>query len=134
MRKGTASLCRVCLSFPLLILASGCGGAKSAPQSPTVKRDQNLITREELNARDFGSVYDAITSLRATWLRARGQDSLRRPSQVQVYLNNQRLGGVEQLKSMQPGTVQSIRHIDGIEATSRFGTDHGAGVIMIVTR
>lgn len=78
-------------------------------------------------------MFDAIQALRGNWLRTRGTDSMKDPSAIQVYLDNQRLGGVEQLRALSPRTIAQARRFDGIEATSRWGMDHGAGVIMLTS-
>lgn len=92
-----------------------------------------VIPRNELLAREFTNMFDAIQALRGNWLRDRGSDSFNKPTTIQVYLDNQRLGGIEQLRTINPRTVAQVRRFDGIEATSRWGMDHGAGVIAITT-
>ena len=104
---------------------SGSGSAPSASAS--------VIQRNELLAREFTNMFDAIQALRGNWLRGRGSDSFQNPSTIQVYLDNQRLGGIEQLPAISPRTVAQVRRYDGIEATSRWGMDHGSGVIAITT-
>ena len=53
---------------------------------------------------------------------------------VQVYLDDNRLGGVEMLRNINTSLIQYIRWYDGIAATGRWGLDHGAGVIYVSTR
>lgn len=111
----------------------GCAGVKAGANSSTAATTATVIQRNELIAREFTNMFDAIQALRGNWLRPRGSDSINNPSTIQVYLDNQRLGGVEQLRAINPRTVAQVRRFDGIEATSRWGMDHGAGVIMITT-
>lgn len=96
--------------------------------------DLTVITRGQLLQNHFHDVYDAVASMRANWLQLRGPDSFVRPSQILVYLDDIRVGGIETLHSIPIGSVQYLRHIDGLEATSRWGVDHGAGVIFVSTR
>ena len=113
-----------------LVVASGC--LHRSPD-PTDVADHALITRQQLDENHFLTVYDAVEALHQNWLQTRGVDSFSTPSQVQVYLDNTRLGGVDQLHNIATTTVTWIRHFDGIAATGRWGLDHGAGVIYVST-
>jgi hypothetical protein len=110
-----------------------CAGAKAGAATSAPAASAAVIQRNELMAREFTNLYDAIQALRGNWLRGRGSDSFQNPSSIQVYLDNQRLGGIEQLRTLSPRTVAQVRRFDGIEATSRWGMDHGSGVIFITT-
>lgn len=110
-----------------------CAGVKAGANSSTASSTSTVIQRDELIAREFTNMFDAIQALRGNWLRPRGSDSINNPASIQVYLDNQRLGGIEQLRAINPRTVAQVRRFDGIEATSRWGMDHGAGVLMITT-
>jgi hypothetical protein len=74
-----------------------------------------------------------VQALRANWLNTRGVDSFRTPSRVWVYVDNVRLGGVESLRGVSIGSISYIEHFDGIAASGRWGLDHGAGVIHVLT-
>ena len=112
-------------------LASGCAVHSTAREKQ--KSDRNILTQAQLTENRFTSVYDAVEALRGNWLRTRGSDSFRSPSQVRVYLDNTLLGGVHSLREIIPSTVTFIRYFDGIAATGRWGIDHGAGVIFVST-
>lgn len=114
----------------ILLAASGCGGGSpkgSTPPSP--QGDRNLITQAELSSRRFSSVYAAIEGLRLNWLAPRGP-----VNRVEVYLDGVHLGGVETLFTIPVPSVESIRHLDGIEAAARYGQGHDQGVILVTTR
>jgi hypothetical protein len=53
---------------------------------------------------------------------------------VQVYLDDARLGGVDELKRIPIHHVAYIRYFDGLAASARWGLDHGQGVIYVSTR
>jgi len=113
----------------IVLAASACGGAipNGSPQlSPPP--DRNLITPEELSQRRFSTVYAAIETLRPNWLTLRGPDG-----EVQVYLDEQHLGNVRTLLTIPVPSVQSIRHLDGIAASARYGRDHEQGAILVFT-
>ncbi|MBC7896494.1 MAG: hypothetical protein H7066_13850 [Cytophagaceae bacterium] len=122
------------LGFVVALLGPlACAGTKPASGSSAPPTSAAVIQRNELLAREFTNLFDAIQALRGNWLRDRGSDSFSKPTAIQVYLDNQRMGGLEQLRTISPRTVAQVRRYDGIEATSRWGMDHGAGVIAITT-
>lgn len=117
----------------LLVVSSvvGCaGGMRTADET---SGDRSLITQEQIRSRHFNTAYDAVRSLRGNWLVERGKSSLTRPVEIQVYVDGVRVGGVALLKDIATEAVQSIRFFSGIEATTRWGTDHGRGAIFVVT-
>jgi hypothetical protein len=127
MRRPLASTA----ALVLLLLAAACGGSRASGGGP--RRDPNVITREELTARPFSSAYDAVETLHSNWLQTRGTDSFNSPSQIWVYLDGTRLGGIESLRTLTPSAITSIRRIDALEATSRWGINHGQGVLLVST-
>ncbi len=116
----------------LACLVAACSAR--APRDPGVHLDRNLLTQEQLTENHFTTAYEAVASLRPSWLETRGTDSFTTPSQVLVYLDDSRLGGVETLRTIALANVLYIRHIDGITASGRWGLDHGQGVIQVSTR
>jgi hypothetical protein len=97
------------------------------------KSDRSVLTREQLIANHFSTVYDAVQGLRSNWLQTRGADSFSSPTEVKVYLDNTLLGGVETLRAIAPTSISYIRYYDGIAATTRWGLGHGAGAIYVST-
>jgi len=81
----------------------------------------------------FTNVYDAVVSLRAAWLNVRGTDSFRQPSQVWVYYDENRLGGVDEMRAVVVNSVAPLRHYNGVDATMRWGVGHSAGAIQILS-
>jgi outer membrane cobalamin receptor len=66
-------------------------------------------------------------------MSTRGTDSFNSPSVVLVYFDNVKLGGIETLRTIEPGAIAKIEHFDGPEATARWGVGHAGGVILIST-
>ena len=117
-----------------LVLATAVA-ACAATGGPAQRTDRNLLTYEQIQETNKQNVYDVVESLRSNWLRTRGPTSLQGPNaEVQVYLDDNRIGGVENLRAISIAPVRYIRWIDGISATGRWGLDHGAGVIFVSTR
>lgn len=130
----------VCVAVAALMFEDACsrssaaaaGGSSAAPADVTARR--SVITADQIAEGHFTNAMEAIESLRANWLHQRGTDSFNNPGEVQVYLDNNRLGGIETLRGIQANPIVSIRFIPGLEASGRWGLDHGHGVIFISTR
>ena len=117
------------LLVALLLTTAGCG----ARQIPGQRVDRNIITAEQISENGYRTAYDAVEALRAPWLLTR-PDGLNTQREVQVYLDDSRLGGVQTLRQINASQIRQIRYIDAATAINRWGVDHGQGVIMVVTR
>jgi hypothetical protein len=126
MRGGSQRLlCTVLVAF-----CAACAG--NNPRQ--THEDRDLLTKAQVDGQGFTNLYDAVEALRSNWLTARGPDTiLGTPTEVIVYFDATRLGGVETLRWIAPGDVVYIRHYDGKDATSRWGVGHGQGVIFVST-
>jgi hypothetical protein len=113
-----------------ILVAAACTSSRIAPR-PAV--DRNLLVQEQFADHGFNTAYDVIESMRSNWLAARGPDSFTTPSQVQVYLDGTRVGGVDMLRTIDLRPVTYMRFFDGVAATARWGLDHGAGAIYVST-
>ena len=113
----------------------GCVACGPNPSSgATPQTNQNMITYQQLQQHRFSDVYDAVEALHSNWLRTRGTDSFRTPSQVLVVMDDTQLGDVNTLHEINIKSVVYIEYFDGIAATARWGLDHGSGVIYVSTR
>lgn len=128
MRRETGRL----IVLAVVVLAGACSSARKTADVPHLDRD--VITGEELIKAHFITVFDAIEALHPPWLTARGPDSFASPSEVLVYLDNVKLGGVSNLRNVDLHGIRYIRHFDGVAATARWGVGHAAGVILISTQ
>ncbi len=117
------------VSVAILVSGSACGG-KSQPGSAQ-PFDREKLTPEEFNQRAFRSAYEAVESLRPIWLTLHGPGGT---EQVQVYVDENHMGGVEVLRTIRLLNVSLIRHLDGIQASARYGMNHDQGAILITTR
>ncbi len=82
------------------------------------------------------TVYEAVRALRPRWLQARSGASLRSAQRqtAQVYIDGQLRGGLGEMWNLLPTDVQEIRYMSASDATTRFGTNHIGGAIVITTR
>ena len=111
------------------VVVSGCASRLKTGEV----RDHAMLTKEQIAENHFNTAYDAVETLRSNWLRARGTDSFQSPSEVQVYLDNTRLGGTDKLREIAANTIYFMRFFDGVAATGRWGIGHAAGVIYVST-
>ena len=117
--------------FAFAMFASSCASAGTPGEDPA--RDPALITGAEVLELRFANAFEAVQSLHPSWLQAKGADSFSSAGQVQVYLDENRLGGVETLRTITPSSILSIRHLRALEATARWGINHDKGAIVVAT-
>jgi hypothetical protein len=112
----------------LFFIASlGCHPHQIAPA------DRERLSQEEMLNEHFTYVYDAVASLRSGWLVIRGTDSFQQTSQIWVYYDETRLGGVDEMRNVLVSSIVGVRHYNGVEATQRWGVGHNAGAIQILS-
>jgi hypothetical protein len=116
----------------LLVTMGAC--ASSAPGDPT-SSSRNVLTADEMLRAGFPDAFTTVQSLRPNWLRTHGTTSFsRNASSIKVYLDDSLLGGPESLRSITMRSISTIRYLDGLQASERWGLDHSMGAIVVVTR
>ena len=111
--------------------AAGTGSSETSAQA-----DNSVITETELRQAVESDLYDYIRAHRPMWLR-RGRPTAIRPirvSDIVVYLDNTRMGGLETLRRFTPNSAVLVRYFTPTAAHSRFGPGHLSGVIQVNTR
>jgi hypothetical protein len=79
--------------------------------------------------------YEAVQRLRPRWLIERGPTTLNvGGNPVVVYVDNQRMGGVDELRNLAIPVIEQIRYLDASAATTRYGTGHANGAIEVTTK
>jgi hypothetical protein len=118
----------------LVVLAlAACASAGRQPETGSA----NVITRSELDAVGSLSTYDAVQRLRPVFLRDRGPTSLlsagarTRPA---VFIDMTEYGELESLRALPASHVQEVRFYPGSQATTKFGSTYGAGVVQVTMR
>jgi hypothetical protein len=91
-----------------------------------------VVVHEELMASGRTSLFEYVRLHRPQWLRTRGI-STNGVNEVLVYVDGNRMGGPRALEQIRPDMTAEVRYLDGREATTRWGTGHGAGVILVTT-
>jgi len=115
------------------LLSAGCA---SSGESGGPSRSRNLITQDELMAVPHSTVYEAVRALRPRWLQARAGATFqsREPQTARVYIDGQLRGELGEMWNLLPTEVNEIRFMSASDATTRFGTNHIGGAIVITTR
>ena len=95
----------------------------------------DVITDVEIGRTNYSNLYDVVQALRSRWLLSRGPDTILGPQgEVQVHLDDARLGGVQSLRNLSPVGVAYIQWFDPISAAQRWGLGYGQGAIYVSTR
>lgn len=114
-----------------LTLLLACGGSQTQGT-----RDRTVITEREIEESALLDAFEVVRALRPEFLRTRGSSSFRvtEPVEAQVYVDGVRTGDPASLRRLPRDVVREIRYIDAREATTRYGTGHGAGAILVATK
>jgi len=119
----------------MLLLFGALGACASGGSGRTPSRSsRSPITREEIGDRGSLDLYTLVEQLRPNWLRTRGVTSMSAAGGVRVAVDGTlQSGGVEVLRSFRGAQVREVRYLSGQDATTRYGLDVGAGVIVVTT-
>jgi hypothetical protein len=118
----------------LAVLFLACASSK---ETTTERRSNYLITAEEIAASSARNAFDAVQLLRPNWLRMRGAagSTLRGETIAPVvYSDNVRLGGMENLSGIAAADIATIEYLSARDATTRFGTGHAGGAILVKSK
>ena len=84
---------------------------------------------------EYASLYEVVQALRGRWLRSRGPNTiLGRQTEVQVMVDDMRLGGVNTLRSLTRDNVVQMAFVDPVTAAQRWGGKYAQGTIVVTTR
>ena len=131
----------------LVLMTSGCAlrpatGTADGSSSPRGR----IVDAEEIERSSVDSAWDALQLLGAflrleedkdqqpARMTSRGRSSILLDSQPRVILDGVRLVEYKVLHDMSAHLIQRIEFLTGPEATTRYGTNAGHGVILITTR
>jgi hypothetical protein len=150
------AITRIALAVTLALPVTARAQEAEKIERPT----SELITREQIAELKVSSVYQVLEQLHSNWLVSRlpapadrastrmdtsgkaqytadyaasGRSTPGANGGIQVYLDGNRLGGIDELKSIRPADIYNVRRINGVDAQARFGIGHSAGVIYVST-
>ncbi len=124
MRK-CLRLGQVCLMLGLASVPVGCAGASAGRGDSSASSSRNVLTGEQIRDTNAVALYDALLELRPIWLRRRGL------AEPVVYIYGLRHGGVGTLYGIAVNQVVRVEFISALDATTRYGTGHMGGVLLV---
>ena len=118
----------------ILVCVAACAPATRIAPTAT-SYDMSILSRSEIRDANVTDMYDVIARLRPQYLTRRGETSflLRAQTQVSVYVDNMRLGGIESLRGIPVASVQRVRYFNAAEATYRWGMNNSGGAIQLIS-
>lgn len=127
------------LLVPIVAACGGGGSGGATPQTAAApaRGNSNLIVEAEIAAAGVTNALEAVQRLRPAMLRGRasqGFSGTQSNSGIVVYVDGIQTGGVSTLANVTALNVKEIRFINAADATTRFGTGHPMGAILVVTR
>lgn len=118
---------------------------EKAPPTPEaskrpIRGSLNHIPNGEIEAAgaDLLNAYDLVSRLRPSMMRMRNQTGGSTSSGDVMgpvaYVDEIRLGNADLLRTVMRATVREIRFLSATDATTRWGTGHSNGVILVLTK
>ena len=113
---------------------SGTGGVRAK------SRNQDVIAEVEISqsASEASNALQIIQKLRPQMLRSRGvgspTDVTGETTRPKVYIDNVAYGDLATLTNVNANQVREIQFINSRDATTKWGTGHMGGVILVVTK
>ena len=124
---------RLAIAAALVLTVVACATTSSRQGTP---RNRNMITADEIAQSNAATAYDAVKRLRPEFLRTRGvtpAHGMQAPTPV-VYLDGSLYGPLGTLSNITASSILSIEYLNAMDATQRYGINHDAGAILVVTR
>lgn len=124
----------------LLLVVFGCGGGGSGgagqptTQNRPVRGPADLITEAEINTGVYQNALEIIRALRPSMLIPRGSSPTSGSTAVGAYVDDVRVSDLSGLTAIPTIRIKEIRFINARDATTRYGTGHGSGVILVTTK
>jgi hypothetical protein len=129
----------------VFMLGCGGGGSGTAAQpetgaAPRVTRGAaNVITEAEIGASTYQNALEIVQNLRPGMLipRGTGSDATGMSAAsipIIIYMDDVRLGEPSSMINIPANRVKEIRFMNARDATTRYGTGHSSGVIVVTTK
>lgn len=116
-----------------LMLATAVFACSSGPRGRP-SADPDVIERYQILGGPYANAHDVVRALRPQWLiRRSGGNRNNSTAPIWVFVDNNRYGDLNQLRNVAANSIGSIRRVDGITATTRWGSGYTEGVLYILT-
>lgn len=146
MRRTPGSIAPLCLACVLAayLLAACAGGTTQAPaggataamtKAAAPRGSANVIVEAEIPASGAQNALEVIQRVRPSMLRARnGTIEETGVMDIVFYIDGVRAGDRQAITSVLATNVKEIRFLAAADATTRFGTGHALGAILVTTK
>ena len=117
----------------LLLALAACAGAAGTSAVGAA----NLVGPDQLRELDSEglTVYQVLSRLRPTWLRSRGQTSIRGgPDIPRAVIDGVPYDDLAELARVNAREVESIEFVSSGDATTLYGTGYAGGAILVTMR
>jgi hypothetical protein len=133
--RGGARFQIACLVAIITVSAMACS-SPSSNASGAPKPGPNLITADEIARVNVQNAYEAVQKLRPAMLRQRqvATANAQASGELLIYMDNNRLGDVDQLRQISASSIAAMRYFTASEAQTKWGSGHPGGVIEILTK
>jgi hypothetical protein len=123
----------VATAFGSVACATSRGGSATTEGGSDPVVAAGSLTGTQVRQTSAENLYDALLELRPQWLRPRPRSSMRyrEAAEPVVYLYGLRYGSSRTLYDIHVSTVRSVQYVSPLDATTRYGTDHSGGVILV---
>lgn len=128
--RSNSSRAALLVTFALSVGLAGCasgGGGGARPAGAT----SNRIVQEELEPLGQLDALQAVQRLRSRWLQGRAGIGGEPPV---LYVDGTRRGAADELRFIRADEVARIDYMSASDATTRFGTGHSGGAILVMSR
>jgi len=125
----------LCAMALMLVACSGGGtGTTAQPntQSRPIRGPADYISEAEIKAGSYQNALEVVQNLRPTMLRPR--TGTPNAQSVMLYLDGVRMNDLSGMSTIPAERIQDIRFINARDATTRWGTGHDSGVILVTTK
>lgn len=119
------------VALALSLGLAGCASGGRSNEERIAGATADRIVLAELQALEQIDAYRAIERLRPRWLRARGSAVAGEPV---FYVDGVRRGTLRDMRSFEISQIERMEYLSAADASTRFGTGHQAGVILVTTR
>lgn len=131
--------------LPLLALAAqtACSpGLAGAPhtEAGALAHDRTVIEQSDMTSLQAANLYEAVAKLHPEWIRGRQTNRVSRDrdgqilaGQSELFIDGQRQGSIELMKTMRVYDVALIKFYSASEAQAKFGMGNMTTVIAITT-
>lgn len=126
---------RLCKLLAVVLLCAACA-ATSSKGAGGSSRNRDVIENAEIAGSSGATAYDVVAQLRPEYLRSRGQSSLTETAPVTaiVYIDNIQMGSLSALRNLDAQAMLRVEYLNAPDATTRFGTDHNGGAVLVFTK